>query len=236
MLAGVSSGAAVAAALQVAETAPPGSTILCMLPDTGERYLSTPLFESVGAEMDAEEQAIAASTPSARFGVPSVPPASAPVPAQADAEAQAVLERLVAEEPVALFALEWCEFCWSLRKLLNALAVPYKDVALDSAELAAGELGLRLRRALTARTGVATIPQLFVGGRFVGGCMDAMAACRSGELQRSLAAAGVAVETPPGLAPEDFLPRWLSAAQKPKAEPKPQPKPAASPPVREGVA
>ena len=37
--------------------------ILCMLPDTGERYLSSPLFEGVGEEMDADELALSLSTP-----------------------------------------------------------------------------------------------------------------------------------------------------------------------------
>jgi len=44
---GISSGATLAAALEVAESAPQGAVILAMLPDTGERYLSTPLFEGV---------------------------------------------------------------------------------------------------------------------------------------------------------------------------------------------
>ncbi|HTU59685.1 MAG TPA: pyridoxal-phosphate dependent enzyme, partial [Polyangiales bacterium] len=64
IFAGISSGAAVAAALKVAETAGEGATILCMLPDTGERYLSTPLFEHVSAEMNEEEAQLAASTAS----------------------------------------------------------------------------------------------------------------------------------------------------------------------------
>ena len=38
-----------------------------MLPDTGERYMSTPLFESISEEMDAEEMALSGSTPSCRF-------------------------------------------------------------------------------------------------------------------------------------------------------------------------
>ena len=58
---GISGGATFAAALKVAEKAAPGSNILCMLPDTGERYLSTPLFENVPAEMTEEEHAIARS-------------------------------------------------------------------------------------------------------------------------------------------------------------------------------
>ena len=51
---GISSGATVAAALKVAADAPQGSVILAMLPDTGERYLSTPLFEGVGDGGDPE--------------------------------------------------------------------------------------------------------------------------------------------------------------------------------------
>lgn len=60
---GISAGGTFAAALKVAETAPAGSTILCMLPDTGERYLSTPLFADVPADMTEEEVAISMSTP-----------------------------------------------------------------------------------------------------------------------------------------------------------------------------
>ena len=51
---GISSGATLAAALQVAEQAPDGSVLLAMLPDTGERYLSTPLFEGVNEGSDDE--------------------------------------------------------------------------------------------------------------------------------------------------------------------------------------
>ncbi|TJY55930.1 cysteine synthase A [Sinimarinibacterium sp. CAU 1509] len=64
---GISSGATFAGALQVAASAAPGSTILCMLPDTGERYLSTPLFADIAPEMNDAELAISASTPGYRF-------------------------------------------------------------------------------------------------------------------------------------------------------------------------
>jgi cysteine synthase A len=57
---GVSAGATFAAALEVASGAPKGTTILAMLPDTGERYLSTPLFGEILAEMNEEELKIAA--------------------------------------------------------------------------------------------------------------------------------------------------------------------------------
>jgi cysteine synthase A len=60
---GITSGATFAGALRVAADAPKGANILCMLPDTGERYLSTPLFENIPVDMSEEEQAIFNSTP-----------------------------------------------------------------------------------------------------------------------------------------------------------------------------
>ncbi|HEV2273233.1 MAG TPA: pyridoxal-phosphate dependent enzyme [Acidobacteriaceae bacterium] len=61
---GITSGATFAGALRVCADAPSGSNILCMLPDTGERYLSTPLFAEVAVDMTEEELEIARSTPS----------------------------------------------------------------------------------------------------------------------------------------------------------------------------
>jgi len=65
---GITSGATFAGALEVCKTATPGSTVLAMLPDTGERYLSTPLFGDIPADMTEEELQISRSTPSARLG------------------------------------------------------------------------------------------------------------------------------------------------------------------------
>jgi cysteine synthase len=64
---GITSGATFAGALKIAAEAPKGSTILAMLPDTGERYLSTPLFANVPADMTPEEMEISRSTPAAQF-------------------------------------------------------------------------------------------------------------------------------------------------------------------------
>jgi cysteine synthase A len=64
---GITSGATFAGALKVAAEAQKGSNILCMLPDTGERYLSTPLFADVSADMNEEELGISRSTPSSQL-------------------------------------------------------------------------------------------------------------------------------------------------------------------------
>jgi cysteine synthase len=70
---GTSSGASFAAALEVAKGAEKGSTILCMLPDTGERYLSTPLFADISPDMNEEERAIFETT-SAFAAIAAAPP------------------------------------------------------------------------------------------------------------------------------------------------------------------
>ncbi|MEO1590385.1 MAG: cysteine synthase A, partial [Cyanobacteria bacterium J06632_22] len=72
---GISGGATLAGALEVCRQAPMGSNILCMLPDTGERYLTTPLFADIPEAMTAAEVAISQSSASARFDAP---PSAAP--------------------------------------------------------------------------------------------------------------------------------------------------------------
>jgi len=64
---GITAGATFAGALRVCAEAPKGVTVLCMLPDTGERYLSTPLFADIPADMTDEEIAISRSTPVAQM-------------------------------------------------------------------------------------------------------------------------------------------------------------------------
>ncbi|MEE4186778.1 MAG: pyridoxal-phosphate dependent enzyme [Gammaproteobacteria bacterium] len=67
IFAGISGGATLAGALQVCATAPAGASVLCMLPDTGERYLTTPLFASIETDMNEAELAVSRSTPNYQF-------------------------------------------------------------------------------------------------------------------------------------------------------------------------
>ncbi len=68
ILTGISGGATFAVAMGVAGRAEPGSVILAMLPDTGERYLTTPLFADIPEDMDADEVALSQSTPGFQMG------------------------------------------------------------------------------------------------------------------------------------------------------------------------
>jgi cysteine synthase A len=211
VFAGTSSGATLAAAIEVAKRSPAGTNIVCMLPDTGERYLSTPLFEDISEEMNAAEIALSQSTPNYRFDR-----APAPMPAAADApqvnldpDAERFVTETVASEPVLMFALEWCEFCWSVRKLFTELGIAYRSVDLDSVEYQKSDRGGKIRAVLAHRTGAATIPQIYVGGQHIGGCTEFFDAYRDGSMSQRLTDAGAAYDTAANIDPYTFLPKWL---------------------------
>jgi len=64
---GITAGATFAGALRIAAEAEKGANILCMLPDTAERYLTTPLFAEISADMNEEELKISRSTPGSQL-------------------------------------------------------------------------------------------------------------------------------------------------------------------------
>jgi cysteine synthase A len=207
---GISSGAAFAAAIEVCKNAAAGSTILVMLPDTGERYLSTPLFAEIGAEMTAEEVDIAKSTPNFRFDVPAPPAPPAPT-VQATPEDVAFVNATIsdASQPVVIFSLEWCEFCWAVRRMFARHGIPYRAIDLDAVQYQPDNRGGKVRAALAAKTSMTTIPQVFVGGELIGGATETFDAYRSGRVQELLARSHVAYDTALVVDPYSFLPTWL---------------------------
>ncbi len=212
---GVSAGATLAGAMEVAKRAEKGANILCMLPDTGERYLSTPLFEGIPEDMTAEEMEISKSTPGFRFDAPP-PAAPAPVkadeaPAAAPAEAVQFLEEAIhdADNPVVLFALEWCEFCWSVRKMMAKYEIPYRAFDLDSVEYQEGNKGGNIRAAIYEKTGLKTIPQIYIGGKHIGGATELFDACKDGSMQKALQENSVSYNSEVNTDPYTFLPGWL---------------------------
>ena len=208
---GTSSGGTLAAALTVARRSQVDTNIVCMLPDTGERYLSTPLFEHIQEDMNDEEAALSRSTPGYRFdGAPTaMPQESATEPADADPEAERFVDDAIREHRVTMFALEWCEFCWSVRKLFARLGIEYESVDLDSVAYQEDGLGGRIRAVLRQRIGSPTIPQIWIGGQHVGGCTELFDAMREGTMQKLLDECGADYERSATIDPYDLLPKWV---------------------------
>lgn len=215
ILAGISGGATLAGALAVARKAEPGSNILCMLPDTGERYLSTILFEDIPEEMTDAEYEVSRSTPNYRFDAtpPPADDADAPPPPAVEAEpdALAFLEDVThdKEKPVVMFATEWCEFSWSVRKMFAEYEIPYRSVDLDSVEYQVDNKGGKIRKAIEQKTGLKTVPQIYVGGVHVGGATETFDACIDGSLAKMLEENNVNWNRSVNTEPYSFLPDWL---------------------------
>jgi cysteine synthase A len=187
-----------------------------MLPDTGERYLTTPLFEDIPADMTEEEQDISRSTPSCRFDAAPPPPPAAEEEEEAAAApvdgVQFVEEAISdADNPVVLFALEWCEFCWSVRKMFAKYDIAYRSVDLDSVEYQENDIGLKIRAALKEKLNSPTIPQIFIGGTYVGGATELFDACKDGRMQKLLEESAVSWNKEVSDDPYSFLPGWLQS-------------------------
>jgi cysteine synthase A len=150
------------------------------------------------------------STPNFRFDAPArATPAAEQLPVAIDADAERLVAAILHDEPVVLFSLEWCEFCWSVRKLFAALGIAYRSVDLDSVEYQVNDLGGKIRAVLAEQTGARTIPQIFVGGAHVGGCTELFDAWRDGSMQRRLEQNGVAYDVDAKVDPYALLPKWL---------------------------
>lgn len=207
---GITAGATLAGAIKLAETVPQGTNILCMLPDTGERYLTTPLFEDIAKEMTEEEELISRSTAGYRFDV-SAPALPDDEELELDASAVKELEGMITdqENPVVMFALEWCEFCWSVRKMCAEYGIPFRSVDIDSVAYMDDNRGGKIRTALRNKTGWNTFPQIFIKGEFVGGCTDLFDDCKDGKLQKLLDQHGIPCNESVTTDPYSLLPTWL---------------------------
>ena len=214
---GITSGATFAVAHILASEMPEGSRILAMIPDTGERYMTTPLFAEIGEDMDEEEIEISRSTPGARFDAPVTSPAptnAAPVAARSvpSPKASTHIDEILTDSvsPIVFFALEWCEFCWSARRLLEKMDVAYETVNLDGPAYADGSWASDVRSALAQRSGGAvTIPQIFVRGEHIGGATDLFDAFNAGDLTKLFDKATIAHKPTDVKNAYSLLPKWM---------------------------
>merc|ERR1712166_1219964 len=101
------------------------------------------------------------------------------------------VDRMNKDNKVCVWAMQYCEFCWTIFKFFDAIKVPYKKINWDSIEYAENNMGNKYRAALQERSGEKTFPQCFIGGKFMGGAADACIKWKKGELQPLLETAGV---------------------------------------------
>ncbi|MBL4743515.1 MAG: hypothetical protein JKX87_02590 [Cycloclasticus sp.] len=113
------------------------------------------------------------------------------------------------DKQVVMFALEWCEFCWAVVKVLDEYEVPYRIINLDSGDYVEGNRGREMRLALNEKTTWITLPQIYINSEFVGGCIDIFDECKDGKLQAHLKASDINFNSSVSTDALTFLPSWL---------------------------
>ncbi|PNH01365.1 Glutaredoxin [Tetrabaena socialis] len=99
------------------------------------------------------------------------------------------IKETVAANKVVVYSKTYCPYCTRAKGLLSDLKVPFKVLELDTM----GAEGTELQDALQTITGRRTVPQVFVGGKFLGGCDDTVAAHASGSLKTVLGGVGISI-------------------------------------------
>jgi cysteine synthase A len=168
--------------------------------------------------MDESEQDIARSTPNYRFdSPPPVAPAKdedkedEPLVVAKDAREFLRTATSDRDQPVVMFALEWCEFSWSVRKMFAHYGIPYRSVDLDSVAYQKDNRGGNIRAAIQEQTGLKTIPQIYIGGKHVGGATELFDAAKDGSMAALLKENNVSWTESENRDPYTFLPGWLHA-------------------------
>ncbi|XP_068643160.1 glutaredoxin-like [Aristolochia californica] len=83
-------------------------------------------------------------------------------------------KEIVSSNPVVVFSKTYCGYCTRVKQLLNQLGANYKVIELD-----AESDGNAIQSALAEWTGQRTVPNVFIGGKQIGGC-DAVTSTHSG--------------------------------------------------------
>jgi glutaredoxin 3 len=83
--------------------------------------------------------------------------------------------------PITIYTKSWCPYCHAAKDLLTKKNAAFEEVSVDGNRAEQARMAVR-------SGGRATVPQIFIGGRHVGGCDDLYALDRSGKLDALLAA------------------------------------------------
>ncbi|XP_042048458.1 glutaredoxin-C5, chloroplastic-like isoform X1 [Salvia splendens] len=96
------------------------------------------------------------------------------------------VRKTVTENPVVVYSKTWCSYSSEVKSLFKRLGVEPLVIELDQL----GPQGPQLQKTLLRLTGQHTVPNIFIGGKHIGGCTDTIKIHRKGELQPLLLEAG----------------------------------------------
>eukprot|EP01118_Nematostelium_gracile_P011176 TRINITY_DN3930_c0_g1_i1.p1 TRINITY_DN3930_c0_g1~~TRINITY_DN3930_c0_g1_i1.p1 ORF type:complete len:121 (-),score=32.63 TRINITY_DN3930_c0_g1_i1:52-375(-) len=100
--------------------------------------------------------------------------------------AQALVTKTIEANPLTVFSKTYCGYCSRTKSLFNKMGAKPYIMELDERND-----GAEIQKYLSQVTGGNTVPRVFVGGKFIGGCDDTHALYNSGKLQNLLKEAGV---------------------------------------------
>ncbi|KAD4584402.1 hypothetical protein E3N88_22003 [Mikania micrantha] len=95
------------------------------------------------------------------------------------------VKKTITDNPVVVYSKSWCPYSSEVKSLFNQLGVQPTVVELDQI----GAQGPQLQEVLEQLTGQRTVPNVFIGGKHIGGCTDTLNLHRNGELEALLAEA-----------------------------------------------
>ena len=93
--------------------------------------------------------------------------------------------------------------------MLAKYEIDYQSFDLDNVEYQKNDKGGDIRAALEQKTGLKTIPQIFIGGTHIGGATELFDTCRDGSMQKLLQENSVTYNAGVSDDPYTFLPGWL---------------------------
>lgn len=95
------------------------------------------------------------------------------------------VKKTVAENPVVVYSKTWCSYSSEVKSLFKRLDVQPLVIELDEM----GPQGPQVQKVLERLTGQHTVPNVFIGGKHIGGCTDTVKLYRKGELESLLSEA-----------------------------------------------
>ncbi|KAL5540635.1 hypothetical protein UlMin_043210 [Ulmus minor] len=99
-------------------------------------------------------------------------------------------KELVSSNPVVVFSKSYCPFCVTVKQLLSQLGATFKAIELDTESD-----GAQIQSALAEWTGQRTVPNVFIGGKHIGGCDSTTGLHKEGKLVPLLTEAGAVAKS-----------------------------------------